>query len=184
MSKLVVNTGSMFSGKSTLLIQQGEKHSRAGQSVLYIKPDIDTRYSVNEIVTHSGLKIPAKTMSTTGSLIDELNISLPLLGIVLIDEVQFFDTKNMINFVWYLLNAGITVYVSGLDMTYRGEAFETTAKLMAIADEVNKLKAVCKYCGADSVVTEKSEDNDQTIELGAGEKYIPVCRECFLSGGY
>lgn len=191
MSTLTVNTGAMFSGKSTLLISQGEKHLKAGQRVLYIKPSFDDRYSENEIVTHDGIKVKALSIAATESL---SNIIKPkTVDVVLIDEAQFFD-KGICNSIWWLTSQGIRVYTSGLDLNYLGDGFETMNELMAMADKVNKLKGVCRHCGNDSVVTGKkgfgAEDDSvesKIIELGSEDKYIPLCRSCWFkfmaSGG-
>lgn len=182
MSILTVNTGSMFSGKSTLLISQGEKHAKAGQRVIYIKPDIDTRYSQHEIVTHEGIKVPALTVPTNRGLSDY--ICPKEVDVVLIDEAQFF-TKRICNSIWWLLSEGVKVYVSGLDMNYMTDGFETMAELMCMADKVNKLKAVCECCGNDANLTGKrnffgGKPSGNIVELGEKETYFPVCRSCFF----
>lgn len=189
MATLTVNTGSMFSGKSTLLISQGEKHVKAGQKVLYIKPSLDNRYSEDEIVTHDGLKVKALSIEVNSRLTDVINQRE--IDVVLIDEIQFFN-KRIVNSIWWLLSEGKKVYASGLDLNYLGDGFETTNEVMAIADKVNKLKAVCESCGEDAVITGKrnfyeTDGTSQIIELGAKETYIPFCRKCWFkfmtSGG-
>lgn len=181
MAILTVNTGSMFSGKSTLLISQGEKHVKAGQRVLYIKPSLDDRYSEDEIVTHDGLKVKAFNVDANRGL--KRVIEPGDVDVVLIDEAQFFD-KRICNSVWWLLSEGKRVYASGLDMNFLGDGFETMKELMAIADKVNKLKAVCESCGDDAVITGKrnfhKESEGSIVELGAKETYIPLCRKCYL----
>lgn len=182
MSTLTVNTGSMFSGKSTMLINQGEKHVKAGQGVIYIKPSLDNRYSEDEIVTHDGLKVKALSLDINVRLTDAINPKE--VDVVLIDEVQFFN-KRIVNSIWWLLSEGVRVYASGLDLNFLGDGFETTNELMAVADKVNKLKAVCEECGQDAVITGKrnfSEDIEEVeiIKLGAKETYIPLCRKCWF----
>lgn len=182
MAILTVNTGSMFSGKSTMLISQGEKHLKAGQRVLYIKPSLDDRYSENEIVTHDGLKVTALSLEISKRLTDVINPKE--VDVVLIDEAQFFN-KRICNSIWWLLSEGLKVYVSGLDLNFLGDGFETMNEIMAMADEVNKLKAVCESCGSDAVITGKRnfhEDvaNVEIIELGTKETYIPLCRKCWF----
>lgn len=181
MAKLVVNVGSMFSGKSTELIRQGERHLLAGHKVVFIKPATDTRYSSTKIVTHTGANVSAIPVEPTDSF-------LPLVpkdtDVVLIDEVQFF-TKRIIPTIWCLLDRGIDVYCSGLDMDYLGDGFETVKEIMAIADTVNKLHAVCKHCGADAVITAKKNfhttvGDQERVELGSDDLYMPLCRECYL----
>ena len=132
---LTVNTGSMFSGKSTMLINQGEKHAKAGQRVLYIKPSFDNRYSENEIVTHDGIKVPAINVGAGQRLTEVINPKE--FDVVLIDEAQFFN-KRICNSVWWLLSKGIKVYASGLDMNFLGDGFETMAELMAMADKIGR----------------------------------------------
>lgn len=182
MSILTVNTGSMFSGKSTLLISQGEKHVKAGQRVIYVKPDIDTRYSENEIVTHVGIKVPAITVPAHMGFSGY--ISPKKVDVVLIDEAQFFN-KRICNSIWWLMSEGVKVYVSGLDMNYMTDGFETMAGLMCMADKVNKLKAVCECCGNDANMSGKrsffnGRDKGKIIELGEKETYFPLCRSCFF----
>ena len=190
MSTLTVNTGAMFSGKSTLLISQGEKHLKAGQRVLFIKPALDNRYSETEVVTHDGIKVPAISLGINQSISSVIK-SFEY-DVVLIDEAQFFN-KRICNGIWWLLSQGVKVYASGLDLNYLGDGFDTMNELMAMADKVNKLKGICEKCGSDSVITgkksfmEEETDSGNIIELGAEEKYIPLCRSCWFkfmaSGG-
>lgn len=182
MSILTVNTGSMFSGKSTMLISQGEKHVKAGQRVLYIKPSLDNRYSEDEIVTHDGLKVKALSLDINVRLSDVINSRE--VDVILIDEMQFFN-KRICNSIWWLLSEGIKVYVSGLDLNFLGDGFDSMNEVMAMADKVNKLKAVCEHCENDAVITGKrnfSEDVEEVeiVKLGAKETYIPLCRKCWF----
>lgn len=182
MAKLVVNVGGMFSGKTTELQRQGERHILAGHKVVFIKPSIDTRYSEDEIVTHTGHKVQALSV-TTITLLEKIE-ELKQYAAVLFDEVQFFDGL-LISVVWILLKNGVDVYASGLDMDYKADGFMTTLGLMAIADEVHKFQAVCECCGADAVVTgtRVEEEIEGSVKLGAKETYIPLCRECFFEHG-
>lgn len=172
---LTVNTGAMFSGKSTLLISQGEKHMRAGQNVLYIKPSMDTRYSEDEIVTHSNLRVRAVAVDTT----KPLELDMEDYEVMLIDEAQFFD-RVLLQSINELLKAGKTIYVSCLDMDFKGQGFDTAMNIMAIADKVNKLKAICEDCGEDAVISGKRIQNDDVVELGAKDLYVPLCRKCYF----
>ena len=182
MSILTVNTGSMFSGKSTMLIQQGEKHLKAGQKVVFIKPSIDDRYSKSEIVTHDGKSVNCIN-AEIGMDITKL-IEGSEVDVVLIDEVQFFS-KRICNSIWKLLSMGIQVYASGLDMTYLTDGFETVAELMCVADHVNKIKGVCECCGAEAVITGKrsffeGKDTGDIVDIGEKDKYFPICRKCYF----
>mgnify|MGYP001046349536 CR=1 FL=1 len=172
---LTVNTGAMFSGKSTLLISQGEKHMRAGQNVLYIKPSMDTRYSEDEIVTHSNLRVKAVAVDTS----KPLEVDIDAYEVILIDEAQFFD-KVILQSINGLLKAGKTIYVSCLDMDFKGQGFGTAMDLMAMADKVNKLKAICEECGEDAVMSGKRVENDSVVQLGAKDLYVPLCRKCYF----
>ncbi len=181
MSILTVNVGGMFSGKSTELQRQGERHVLAGHKVLFIKPDMDTRYSDCEVVTHKGQKVKAISVPTYADLKNYINTAE--VDVVLIDEVQFFS-ERIIPSIWWLLSKGIKVYASGLDMDFLSDGFPTTEKLMAMADVVQKFHAVCEGCGEDAVITAKRNFHEvgssDVIELGAKETYIPLCRSCYI----
>jgi thymidine kinase len=173
---LTVIAGGMFSEKSTELQRRGKRLERAGKKVAYFKPDFDNRYSENEIVTHDGKKVVAKNipLNTPVDLLMELDLDTE---VILIDEIQFFDTE-IIEVINLLVNVHeVTVIVAGLDLDFEGRPFNITAYLMAIAEEVVKLQAVCSSCGTDSWVSYK-EPNGKRIELGTDE-YKPMCRKCF-----
>lgn len=174
MNKLVVNCGGMFSGKTSALLQQGERYLRkkAGK-VLYVKPANDKRFSESEIVTHNGIKVEAVVMPTYG-----LSYTVGDYDIILIDEVQFFE-EGIVEDIKALLRKGKTVHVAGLDMDYKGEPFEITTYLMGIADEVNKFRAVCEECGNDATFSARIIDCKERIDVGGAESYSPRCRSCF-----
>lgn len=175
-SNLTINVGGMFSGKTTELLRQGKRHCLAKDKVIYIKPNIDNRYSDTKIVSHTG--------DFTDALV--LDISEPIYrdvtkdaDVILIDEVQFFD-RGIVLDILLLLKLGKKVYCSGLDLSYDNKPFEVTGTLMGFADYVNKFKAVCSECGEDAYITaKKSGANSETIDIGSGDKYIPLCRECY-----
>lgn len=175
--RLVVNTGSMFSGKSSELLKQGERHSLAGRRVVYIKSAIDDRYKVGKINTHNGKSYEAIKIGVSSSIITAETLEA---DVVLIDEIQFFNLE-VIDDIQYLVSAGKFVYVSGLDMNFKGEPFKTTSYLMSIADDVNKFKAVCVNCGSDAYVSAKkpTADKGTVIDVGSYDKYLPLCRKCF-----
>lgn len=176
--KLTVNTGSMYSGKSSELLRQGERHLLAGHKVVFIKPAIDLRYAKDEIVTHTGAKVEAIRVRGIDNIAGMAQVVEA--DVILIDEVQFFDSWLSIQ-IMELIAKGKRVYCSGLDMDFMGEPFSLTADLMARADVVNKFKAVCAGCGADATYSGKNAKASKRtrIELGAKELYIPLCRECF-----
>lgn len=176
--KLTINTGSMYSGKSSELLRQGERHLLAGHKVVFIKPAIDLRYTKDEIVTHTGAMVEAIRVRD----IDRIDTMAQVVGadVVLIDEVQFFDDWLIMQII-ELLKKGKQIYCSGLDMDFMGEPFSLTADLLARADVVNKFKAVCAGCGADATYSGKNAkaSKRKRIEVGAKELYIPLCRDCF-----
>ena len=174
--KLVVNTGSMFSGKTTELLRQGKRHVLARQEVLYIKPDVDTRYSDDKIVSHTGEFTDALILSPDEMIYDLQEVNNA--DVLLVDEVQFFD-EGMALQLNQLVNDGKTVYVSGLDLDFKGKPFMTVALLMSFADEVNKFKAVCSDCGSDAYVSAMIEMTHERVTLGSDDKYKPVCRRCY-----
>lgn len=179
MSKLTVITGSMFAGKSKALIEAGKKEAEVNPeaAVLFIKPNVDSRYSTDEIVTHEGESVRALVMdaNTNISLIEYWTMEGA--DVVLFDEVQFFDTL-LTETIAKLLSEGKTVYAAGLDLDYQLEAFETTAELIKMADEVVELTAECADCKGVATVTVRLSDSNNRVELGSKESYKPVCLSC------
>lgn len=174
-AKLTVNVGGMFSGKSTELLQQGERHLIRKDNVLFIKPRIDSRYSNEEIVTHSGKKVSAMVVDENERF-DYLFTND--VDVVLIDEAQFFNEEIIIS-IKNLLLRGITVYCSGLDMDYTGKPYGYIPQLMAMADNVNKLHAICEDCGDDATFTFRKVSNENRTLLGSNLEYKPLCRTCY-----
>lgn len=178
--KFVVNVGSMFSGKTTELLRQGKRHLLAKENVLYIKPEIDTRYSNTKVVSHDG---DVSDYTATAVLpVNVLLFDVPEVedaDVILVDEIQFF-TEDIADQLNTLATEGKIVYASGLDLTFQREPFKTTMLAMAYADTVNKFKAVCSRCGEDAYISAFKETfNGSVIELGADDKYTPLCRDCY-----
>ena len=171
--KLVCNVGGMFSGKSTELQRQGQRHLLAGHNVVFLKPSYDNRYSEDRIITHCGQSVEAINVTDTIIIPEVVNAE-----VILIDEVQFLH-YGIVNEIRELLKEGKTIYVSGLDMDSKGNGFLIVEALMTSADTVQKFKAVCEECGSDATFTGKRVDNDKRHELGSKELYIPLCRSCF-----
>jgi thymidine kinase len=172
---LTVICGGMFAEKSTELQRRGKRLKRAGKEVLYVKPDFDNRYSEEEIVTHDGKKVPATSLSTDIPHVLFLMLP-PKIDVILIDEVQFFH-EDILRVIDHLLDDGLTVIVAGLDLDFEAKPFTITSNLMAKAEQVVKLHAVCTECGGDAWVSYK-RPNGQRIQLGTDE-YKPMCRKCF-----
>ena len=174
MNKLVVICGPMFAGKSTRLINEGERYAKAGFKVVYLKPATDTRYSMNEIVTHDQLKVPASLIK------NELKSRYVVerADVILVDEVQFIE-PHLIEDIIELANEKIVI-VAGLDLDHAQQAFKVVEALMPHADEVIKVKGFCA-CGNEtrySLLKEHIETNEQ-VHLGADEAYEAVCRNCY-----
>jgi thymidine kinase len=174
---LTVIVGGMFAEKSTELQRRGKRLKRAGKEIMFFKPDFDVRYSTDELVTHDGQSVKAFNIPTKNPDI-LLGIDLNEVDALLIDEVQFISSD-----IFFVIECLLSRYpdlqiiVAGLDMDFEGRPFNTTSWLMASAEEVIKLKAVCNSCGTDSWVSFK-EPNGQRIQLGSDE-YKPLCRKCF-----
>lgn len=172
---LTVIAGGMFAEKTTELQRRGRRLKRAGNEVAYFKPEMDTRYSENEIVSHDGAKVSAVNIPHEKPIrILTHNYLIP--DVYLIDEIQFFDVK-IIGVIEVLLQEGKTVIVAGLDLDFEGVPFTVTSHLMGMAENVVKLHAVCSECGDDAWVSHK-EEGGQRIQLGTDE-YTPLCRKCF-----
>lgn len=181
-SNLTINVGGMFSGKTTELLRQGKRHTLAKDHVVYVKPNIDDRYSNTKIVSHTGEASDYSNSFVVGT--DACLISIEELkraDVILIDEVQFFK-KGIVLDIMILLSWGKKIYCSGLDLSYNNKPFEVTMMLMGYADTVQKFKAVCQQCGKDAWITAKkgtAEMETGVVDVGSAEKYIPLCRECY-----
>lgn len=163
----------MFSGKTEELIRRLNRAMIAKKKVEIFKPIIDKRYSENEVVSHSNIRIPSVAVTNSESIL----ILAQGQDIVGIDEAQFFD--DMLPEVCNkLANMGIRVIVAGLDMDYKGTPFGAMPRLMAIADEVTKVHAVCMQCGEPALYSHRLVESDRTILLGETKEYEPRCRYC------
>ncbi|MFT4413223.1 thymidine kinase [Fredinandcohnia humi] len=178
--KLVVNVGSMFSGKSSELLRQGRRYELMGKRVLFVKPSRDKRYSESEIVTHDKQAIPSISVRNANQLRDKILFRYKELDALLIDEVQFFDELLIPYITEFIYFREVDVIVSGLDMDRFGVPFGIVPQLMAIADEVHKFKAICGDCGNDAYISHGEFDGSNQVVLGAKEKYTPLCRACYF----
>ncbi|MEM9954239.1 MAG: thymidine kinase [Chloroflexota bacterium] len=171
--------GSMFSGKTEELIRRVRRAIIAKQKVQVFKPQIDNRYGIDEVVSHNGQNVEAVPMPEARMIIDNI---APDTTVVAIDEVQFFD-HGIIEVVERLANNGMRVIIAGLDTDFRGEPFGLMPELMARAEEVTKLRAICMVCGDQATRTQRLVNgapayyDDPIILVGAKESYEPRCRE-------
>ncbi len=183
--RLEVVCGSMFSGKTEELIRRLKRAEYAKQKVLTIKHQIDQRKSHTCIVSHDGKKRAAFPIDSDVIDIEKLfDLANENIDVVGIDEIQFFPNK-IIDVICKLVDNGKRVIVAGLDLDFRGEPFGITPLLMAIADEVAKLKAICVVCFKEAHHTQRlvngmpASYNDPVILVGASEFYEPRCKNCF-----
>jgi len=166
--------GSMFSGKTEELIRRLRRAQFARQKVEIFKPRIDTRYSVDEVVSHDRNTIPSTTVDSSASIL-LLSSNVDVVGI---DEAQFFD-NGLVDVCNQLANDGIRVIVAGLDMDFRGVPFGPMPALLAIADDVYKVHAICFRCGALAYISHRLVENDKQVLLGEIDQYEPLCRKCY-----
>lgn len=163
----------MFSGKTEELIRRLNRAIIAKKKVEIFKPILDNRFSDNAVVSHSNQKIPSISVSNSESIL--------LLGedkdVIGIDEAQFFD-DNLPEVCNLLAMKGIRVIIAGLDMDYLGKPFGIMPSMLAIADEVLKVHAVCMCCGEPALYSYRLVQSDQTILVGEKQEYEPRCRTC------
>ncbi|NLY67991.1 MAG: thymidine kinase [Tissierellia bacterium] len=178
--KLIVHTGSMFSGKTSSLEKDIKRFKIAGYKTIAFKPSIDNRYRKNEIVTHDLTSMDCLLVKDIDELLDYVDELKP--EVIGIDEVQFLQ-GSIENIIWginKLLKDDITVVVAGLDMDFTGTPFEIVKELMPLADYLYKHHAVCVKCGNDAWVSHRKTKAQERIVIGAAEEYEPLCRKCFM----
>jgi len=169
-----VIAGSMFSGKTEELIRRLKRAKIARQTVEIFKPDIDIRYSKTEVVSHDENSIQSTPVGNSANIL-LLSGNVDVIGI---DEAQFFD-KGLVEVVTKLANMGIRVIVAGLDMDFKGEPFGPIPDLMAVADHITKVHAICVKCGNIAQFSHRLSEKDQIVLLGEKDVYEPLCRGCF-----
>ena len=169
-----VITGSMFSGKTEELIRRLKRAKIARQKVEIFKPQIDIRYSENEVVSHDENSIHSTLVENSLNLLF-LTDDVDVVGI---DEVQFFD-RGLIDVVIKLAEKGIRVIVAGLDMNFKGEPFGPVPDLMAVADYVTKVHAICVRCGNVAQFSYRISEKEEVVLLGEKDIYEPLCRSCY-----
>lgn len=174
--------GSMFAGKTEELCRRIRRIQYAKKDYVVFKPIIDNRYSNNEVVSHNNTRVKSINVASSDDIREYLkNKKLPYA--IAIDEVQFFD-KGVVALCEELANTGVRVICAGLDKDFRGEPFGVMPELLARAEEVTKLNAICQKCGAIATRTQRIIDGkpayyeDPVIMVGAKESYEARCRHC------
>ena len=173
--RIEVVCGSMFSGKTEELIRRLKRAKFAHQKVEIFKPALDTRYSDVEVVSHDSNHITSTPIESSTSMLLLAND----VDVVGIDEAQFFDA-DLVNVCEELARRGTRVIIAGLDMDFKCQPFGPMPALMAIADEVTKVHAICVRCGNLAYVSHRLVEGDKQVLLGEKAEYEPLCRECYL----
>ena len=166
--------GSMFSGKTEELIRRMRRAVFANQRVESFKPQIGVRYSVDEVVSHNSNSIQSTPVESSAQIL----LMTADVDVVGIDETQFFD-EGIVDVCMTLANRGIRVIVAGLDMDYLGKPFGPMPQLMARAEHVDKVHAICVRCGNIAQHSHRLTANDKLVVLGEKDTYEPICRHCF-----
>ena len=166
--------GSMFSGKTEELIRRMKRAQFAKQTVEIFKPCIDVRYSEDKVVSHDSHSIPSTPIQSPAQML-EMSNDVEVVGI---DEAQFFD-NSLIEVVQSLANRGVRVIIAGLDTDFMGKPFGPMPALMAVAEDIQKVHAICVRCGSPANHSHRLSKNDQLVVLGEKDIYEPLCRHCF-----
>jgi thymidine kinase len=175
MGWIEVIVGPMFSGKSEELIRRLRRAEIGKQRVQIFKPVIDQRYSKTGIVSHSGLEIPSELVGTGGEILERV---APRTEVVGIDEAQFLG-EGIVEACARLAELGKRAIVAGLDTDFMGRPFEPMPRLLAVAEEITKLLAICVRCGNPAVHTQRIVTSEELIVVGAEGMYEARCRRCF-----
>lgn len=166
--------GSMFSGKTEELIRRLKRAKFANLKVEIFKPMIDVRYSEGDVVSHDSNVIRSTPVDSPTSIL----LYASDVDVVGIDEAQFFD-KSIVDVCRQLAASGVRVIVAGLDMDYLGKPFGPMPDLMAVAEYVTKVHAICVKCGDLAHHSHRLSADDKLVMLGEKDSYEPLCRHCF-----
>jgi thymidine kinase len=172
----------MFSGKTEELIRRLKRATYARQKVQIFKHSFDTRYDELSITTHYGLKLPTVACMAAADIVKAVQRDVQVIGI---DEVQFYG-QDISSAVEEMSGCGIRVIVSGLDQDFRGEPFGAMPRLLALAEKVDKLSAICSVCGEPATRTQRLLDghpapyDSEIVSVGSTEKYEARCRRCHV----
>lgn len=179
---LEVICGPMFSGKSEELIRRLRRAGIAKQKIAVFKPELDTRRGIDRVTSHNGSAMDAQPIDDLAKILER--VAREDIEVVGIDEVQFFP-HEIISVICSLVDAGKRVIVGGLDLDFRGIPFGPIPTLLAIADDITKLRSICTICCSDAHFTQRLVNNapakfdDPIIQLGAEEAYQARCRKCY-----
>lgn len=172
--RIEVVCGSMFSGKTEELIRRMRRAVFANLSIKIFKPQIDVRYSASDVVSHDAKAIASTPVAGSADILAQAGDA----RVIGIDEAQFFD-QGIVDVAVELARRGVRVIVAGLDMDYLGKPFGPMPALMAVADDVTKVHAICVRCGDLAMYSHRLSKSDKLVELGEKDIYEPICRACF-----
>jgi thymidine kinase len=171
-----VIAGAMFSGKSEELIRRLRRAKIARQKIQVFKPEIDSRFSNDHIVSHSEIRHESANVRTSEDIRARIEPDTQVIGI---DEAQFFDNE-LIPIVNELAERGVRVIVAGLDQDYTGKPWEPMPQLLAIAEYITKTHAICVKCGQPANYSQRIFESEERVAVGGGEMYEARCRSCFV----
>ncbi len=169
--------GSMFSGKTEELIRRIKRAKIANMRVGIFKPSIDVRYDEEKVVSHDDNFIPSTPVSSTSEILT-LSDKYNVIGI---DEAQFFD-DSLTDVCQTLALRGKRIIIAGLDMDFRGKPFGPMPALLAVAEYITKVHAICPHCGNLATHSYRLSKNEETVLLGEKDEYEPRCRTCYQMG--
>ena len=173
--RIEVICGSMFSGKTEELIRRIKKVELADEKYIIFRPKIDSRNPENKIISHAKNEISASIVSSPKEILD-LSVNYPVIGI---DEAQFFD-QSIVDVCNLLANKGHRLIIAGLDMDYEGNPFGPIPNLMACAEDVMKVHAVCTETGNPAGYSYRKDSSDDLVLIGEKKEYKPLSREAFV----
>jgi thymidine kinase len=173
-----VITGGMFSGKSEELVRRLRRADIARQRVQAFKPRLDTRHEPTRLVTRDNREVDAIPVDDSAELRERLELGVQVVGI---DEAQFFD-DGLVELVEDLADRGLRVIVAGLDLDYRRRPFGPVQRILAKAEFVDKMHAICVRCGGIAHYSQRISGGDEMVEVGDVESYEARCRRCYQEG--
>jgi len=171
-----VIAGSMFSGKSEELIRRLRRARIARQKVQVFKPEVDSRFSNNHIVSHSEMRHESANSRSASEVLAKVEPDTEVVGI---DEGQFFD-NDLVEVANELARRGVRVIIAGLDQDYMGRPWEPMPQLLAIAEYITKTHAICMKCGQPANYSQRTFQSEERVAVGASDKYEARCRNCFV----
>lgn len=171
-----VIAGSMFSGKSEELIRRLRRARIARQKVQVFKPELDSRFSENQIVSHSEMRHESANSRSAAEVLAKVEKDTEVVGI---DEGQFFDNE-LVQVANELASRGVRVIIAGLDQDYTGKPWEPMPQLLAIAEYITKTHAICMKCGQPANYSQRTFESEERVAVGASDKYEARCRACFV----